>query len=181
MAKWRDILGYEGYYKVSNEGEVRSVDRYVNTRWDIKTLQKGSLMNLRRDKDGYLIVTLRREGKAKTFRVSRLVASAFIPNPSNLQYVNHLDGVRDNNHVDNLEWCTQSHNIKHSYNIGLKKPSSNNLKGSKMGTSKLTEAEVLDIRRAIDKGCKQVDLANKYNVSISTISAIKHRRKWNHI
>jgi hypothetical protein len=99
---WRDIPGYEGLYQVSNLGNVRS----LNYR------RSGYAKNLlpRFDGNGYRIVSLSREGKAKNAEIHRLVAIAFIPNPHNLPVVNHKDETRTNDCVDNLEWCTQQYN-----------------------------------------------------------------------
>ena len=103
MEEWRDIKGYEGLYQVSNSGKVKSLkDNYGRPR--IKILK------LKKRKDGYIQITLHKNGERKTFRVHQLVAKAFIPNPDNLPEVNHKDKIRTNNRVDNLEWCTRKYN-----------------------------------------------------------------------
>lgn len=107
---WKDIKGYEGFYQVSNMGRVRSLDRIVVTK-NSKTLNyKSELKKPSKDKDGYLIVVLYKDKERKTCRVHRLVAEHFIPNPNNYPQVNHKDETRDNNNVDNLEWCTAKYN-----------------------------------------------------------------------
>lgn len=129
MEEWRDIRGYEGYYQVSNLGRVRSLNRYVkaNKSGGIRLL-KGKIMKLtkikgRDDSDNrYVVVNLRREGEGKVHQVHRLVAEAFIPNPDNSPIPNHIDGNKDNNCVDNLEWCTYSENNKHALDTGLRRP-----------------------------------------------------------
>lgn len=108
MEIWKDIKGFEGLYKISNHGNVYSIRR--------KKILKPSNSG---DKDWYLHVTLYNHQIAKTFFVHRLVAFAFLPNPNNYMLVNHKSGVKSNPHVDNLEWNTDSMNIKHAYNIGL--------------------------------------------------------------
>ena len=106
---WKDITGYEGLYMISNKGNIYSVERRdsMGRKWGGRTLK------LRYDKDGYLKVGLSKNGTMETKRVHRIVAEAFIPNPNNFPQVNHLDEVKDNNNVNNLEWCTSKHNSNH--------------------------------------------------------------------
>lgn len=116
---WKDIIGYENIYQVSNFGRVRSLRRL-------------RIVNQRLSKSGYLNVTLRKESnsKLKGMRVNRLVAIAFIENINNKPYVNHINSIKTDNNVNNLEWCTQSENIKHAYKIGTKKPSNKFIKNA---------------------------------------------------
>ena len=109
MEVWKDVLDYEGYYKVSNEGNVYSVERKdtLGRNWG------GIVLKQTYDKNGYIRVTLCKNGTLKTKQAHRLVAEAFIPNPNNYPQVNHLDEVKDNNSVENLEWCTSKHNSNH--------------------------------------------------------------------
>lgn len=107
MADWKDIEGYEGLYRVSSCGQIYSI-------W------KKGLKKLQDDKDGYKKVTLYKNGKSKCIAVHRVVAMNFIENPSNKPYVNHIDGNKANNRIENLEWCTQSENELHAHNTGLK-------------------------------------------------------------
>ena len=112
--KWKDIQGYEGLYQVSNLGEVRSL-KYKG-RNNIKILKGAS------DKDGYRRVALFDKEKCrKEYRIHRLVAEAFIPNPENKPQVNHIDGCKYNNIVQNLEWCTNQENHIHAWKTGLSK------------------------------------------------------------
>lgn len=107
---WKDIEGYVGYYQISNFGRVRSLDRKVPYKTSGRFV-KGKLLTTWLNNDGYVRVTLCTDGKNKHFTTSRLVASAFIPNPDMLPEVNHKDFNTKNNHVSNLEWCTQGENI----------------------------------------------------------------------
>jgi len=109
MNIWKDISGYEGLYQVSNTGIVR------NIRSDKKGILKGS-----DNGHGYLQFSLYKTGKIKTYKAHRLVANAFIPNTDNKQDVNHKDGNKYNNKVENLEWVTKSENLKHAWDMGLK-------------------------------------------------------------
>ena len=124
---WKDIKGYEGLYQVSNLGRIRSLDRIVKSIYNSKRKMSGKI--LKPNVIGrYAIITLYdNDGKAKNRTIHRLVAQAFIPNPNNYPIVNHKDGNRLNNSVENLEWCTQSHNVKESYRLGIEKPNLTNL------------------------------------------------------
>lgn len=113
---WRPIKGYEGLYEVSNLGRVRSLDRWCSHRRG-KQLKKGKILLGGKDYDGYRLVLLYKEGKRKTFKVHRLVAEAFIPNPNNLPQVNHKDENKLNNSVDNLEWCDAKYNSNYGTHL----------------------------------------------------------------
>lgn len=120
---WKDIKGYEGFYQVSNLGNVRSVDRVVKHPRYGERKEKGRLLKPRKvSKNGrYLTVLLCKNGKQVNHRVHRLVAEAFIPNEYNKREVNHIDGNRENNRADNLEWVTREENMRHAFNTGLAK------------------------------------------------------------
>ncbi len=129
--QWRTIEGYDGYYEVSDNGNVRSLDRVVpNGNYSVRKIQ-GRMMKLTqscgRNNDGYLVVNLRRDHTAKVIPVHRLVAEAFIPNPDNLPTVNHKDGDKTNNRVDNLEWASYSENNTHALDTGLRLPRGNRI------------------------------------------------------
>ena len=113
--EWRDIIGYEGYYQVSNLGRVRGIDRIDSSG----RLIKGKIKNIRHTHDGYCITSLSKNNIKKNYRVHRLVAQAFIPNPNNLPEVNHKDENKDNNAVDNLEWCDGKYNV--NYGTGIER------------------------------------------------------------
>ena len=111
MEEWRDIKGYEGIYQVSNEGRIKSLERYL---WNGKAYfkSKTKILNPRKDKDGYLFVTLCRNAEDhKNCKVHRLVAEAFIPNPYDYKEINHKNEDKTLNTVENLEWCDRSHNM----------------------------------------------------------------------
>lgn len=100
MEIWKDVVGYEGLYQISNLGRVKSV-------------RQNKLMSLKRCQ-GYLRVGLRHRGKEqRSYFVHRLVAEAFIPNPHNYPQINHKDECRTNNNVENLEWCTAKYNCNY--------------------------------------------------------------------
>lgn len=112
---WKPIKGYEGSYEVSDKGEVRSLPRTINATDGRSWHAEGKLISPFLHSNGYLLVRLPDKPKA---RVHRLVAEAFLPNPDNLSDVNHIDEVKTNNVLGNLEWCTRSHNMKHSTKKG---------------------------------------------------------------
>lgn len=97
---WKQIVGYEGLYAVSDAGEVKS-------------LRKNRILKLQSNRDGYLLVMLSKNGISKGYLVHRLVAKAFIDNPQNKPEINHIDEDKTNNSVSNLEWCTRSENLRH--------------------------------------------------------------------
>lgn len=107
--EWRQTT-ISDYYEVSDNGLVRSVDHYVNSKGGSKRLARGKLIKQTPDKDGYLNVGIHIDGKQTTYQVHRLVAEAFIPNTENLPIVHHINGNNQNNNVENLEWSTVLHN-----------------------------------------------------------------------
>lgn len=123
---WKDILGYEGIYMVSNIGRVKSLDRYIDHPITKKTLLKGVMREIDINSDGYPLIRLCKNGMSVSRSVHRYVAEAFIPNPLNLPEVNHKNGVKTDNSVENLEWVTRSENQLHAYATGLKKPPTTN-------------------------------------------------------
>lgn len=109
MEVWKKIEGYDNY-EVSNTGKVRTHN------WMNQGITKEMSPSKCR---GYLQVNLFRNNRQKCFRIHRLVAKAFIPNPNNLREVNRIDGNKENNSVENLEWCTREENLKHEHRTGL--------------------------------------------------------------
>lgn len=115
---WRDIAGYEGLYQVSNEGRVRSLTRLITTKRGVVKRKKGALMKQCLS-SGYPRVALWIENIKTDIRVHALVAGAFIPNPENKACVNHINAVKTDNRVKNLEWATIKENNNHAYKMGL--------------------------------------------------------------
>ena len=115
METWKDIKGFEGYYQISNYGNVKSLNRFDGIRE-----RKGQMIKPVEKYNGYLQVGLRKNGKRKYFSVHQLVAIHFIDNPENKPQVNHIDCNKQNNHFSNLEWVTSSENQLHARNNGLR-------------------------------------------------------------
>lgn len=138
--KWKDIVGYEGLYMVSNFGRIKSLLRNVG---------RGELIMKPcfNKHTGYFLVSLRKNGMAKTLKVSRIVAKAFIPNSNGLPQVNHRNCIKTDDRVENLEWMTNKENIKHAFRV---KPFlCLNKQGSKNPFAKLDEKRVIEIFKLI--------------------------------
>ena len=167
--------GYEDYLLVSSEGRVRSVDRTIIRSDGRYHNHPSKLKKLIKRSNGYLKVDVcdTSKGLYKQLSVHRLVATTFIPNLENKPTVNHKDGNKLNNSVDNLEWATYSEQQLHAFNTGLKTH-----KGENSPTSKLREDDVRFIRESNLKG---VELAKMFNISRQNISDIKRRKTWKHI
>ena len=112
---WKDIQDYEGLYKVSNLGRIKSLPRNG-------TINQDRILKQTKDNNGYLIVGLHKNNTVKKTSVHRIVAKAFIKNVENYDVINHKDGNKQNNRVDNLEWCTQKYNVKEAIRLGLQVP-----------------------------------------------------------
>lgn len=123
---WKDIKGYEGLYQVSNLGNIKSLSRITSgKKYGIHKLKEKILRPSKCNK--YYQVFLRKNNKTKVYYVHRLVGEAFIINLNNCSDINHKDGNTHNNNIKNLEWCTRSENIKHSYRVLNRKVNINNL------------------------------------------------------
>lgn len=124
MEKWKDIKGYEGFYQVSTEGQVRSVDRehvYLRQGTEVTRRKKGVILKPATNSLGYLHVLLSKENKKEFLSVHSLVAKAFIYKEHEELEVNHIDGNKKNNSVDNLEWISHQDNIIHAFQVTYRK------------------------------------------------------------
>ena len=118
MEIWKDIKGYEGIYQVSNLGRVKSLARVVVKAYGKEHNLKERIKKSNLNHLGYEILRLHKDAVGKTYAVHRLVAEAFLNKENGLE-VNHIDGVKTNNKVSNLEYCTRSQNVQHAYDNGL--------------------------------------------------------------
>jgi hypothetical protein len=166
MEKWKPIAEFDGIYEVSDFGRVRRAVGGRGTR-------AGRLTKIGKDVHGYRVVMISIKCKKYLRKIHRLVAQAFIPNPKNLPEVNHDDGNKRNNLPSNLEWCLHPDNQQHAAENGLM------AKGSRNGTSKLTEKDITAIRQLGHR--TGVSIAAEYKVSSATISVIRSRKVWKHV
>lgn len=163
---WKEVVGFEGLYMVSDHGNVKSLLywRGSNCRLLVQNISK----------TGYRVVTLFRPGFSRVYKVHRLVAEAFLPNPESKRTVNHIDGNKLNNHVSNLEWATDLENIRHAF--------ANKLivtcVGEKQSATKLKSKEVLEIYQS---NLPRRVLCKIYNISYTAICSIKNGVTWSHI
>lgn len=139
---WKDVIGFEGLYYISEYGDIRS------------SYKSKKILKPKKDKDGYSGVALFKSGKHHHLRVHRLVAQAFLENPDNLPVVNHKDLDVRNNHYSNLEWCTPTHNTKHYYEN----------RDSKRVLSSLSKEELISLVEQYQAGKSQKELKSIFNL-----------------
>lgn len=164
---WKDVVGYEGLYQISNIGRLKSIVSRGHYPRDRLLQQKVS--------KGYFATALtNNNGCRKYFWVHRLVAAAFIPNPENKPQVNHMDCDRKNNNVSNLEWCTPMENYHHAKLNGRLKYK----KGEDNSQSKITSEMALQIFNDKDT---HVNIAAKYGLYPATVGCIKRGDSWAHV
>ena len=177
--EWQDIAGWQGLYAVSTLGRVRSYDRgMIDRNTGTAYLHKGRVLTMK--KSGlYHGVSLFLDGVGRRFYIHRLVAQAFVPNPSGRPEVNHIDGDKFNNCASNLEWVTRSENAKHAFDTGLRKPSPMP-KGEQHHSSKLTENDVRRIRSEFKPGDGPA-LACEFGVTPPVIYRIVNGTNWKHV
>lgn len=172
MEIWKTIEGYGGRYSVSNKGNIRT-NAYINTHAIYGTAKhKEKYRQPLTGARGYLRTVLTDENKKQHYiQIHRLVASAFIPNPLNLPQVNHKDGNKKNNCLENLEWCTNEQNREHAMKMGLIK------KRDQLPHAKIKSEEIPKIQMMLRLGNSQKKVADFYGVNQQTISKIA--RKFN--
>ena len=171
---WKDIEGYEGHYQVSNLGRVRSLGKYrKNFLTGGYSYHKGKILKNILNRKGYYYITLYKNGKAIKKTIHRLVATAFIANTKNKPQVNHINGIKTDNRVENLEWCDSRENRIHAFKIGLQKS------GEERKTAKLTQKQADEIRKEYTSGkISKRQLAEKYGVSEGTIKCVILRKTY---
>lgn len=163
------IKGYEGLYEISNLGRIKSLCKKGSKK---ELILKQQCLDL---STGYLGVQLYKNNKILTKRLHRLLAENFIENPNYYKVVNHKDGNKQNNSLNNLEWTTYSLNTLHSYKLGLQKIK----KGEELKNCKITENQLKEINFLFKKGFSNKDISKKYNIDSSTVSRYRNKLKRN--
>jgi hypothetical protein len=165
METFKDIIGWEGFYQISNLGNVKSLPRFSDNHSGFKKNLKGKILKAQISKTGYYVVDLKHNSKRKTFKLHRLIAIHFIENTFNKGFINHINGIKTDNSIGNLEWVSVAENNKHAVIIGLK-----NDYGVNNSKSKLKKEDVLFIRNS---NLKLSELAAIFNMNQSGISKVR--------
>lgn len=166
--EYKDIPGYEGFYQAGTDGTIRSVTKRVKQHSGSSQLKTGKILSQAIDKLGYCNCALSKFNKLSSFKVHRLVAITHIPNPNGYKEVNHKDGVKTNNNVDNLEWCDRSHNIRHAIDNKLLVIRS----GADNPCSKFTKEQRQEIVSMMRDGVHHLVVARKMNCHFGTVYKI---------
>jgi hypothetical protein len=178
MIEVKKLQGYEDEYSIDEYGLVMSLER------DAKHSNRGTTRKVPskklsewRNRKGYVMVTLCKNAKKKSYPVSILVATMFVPNPDNKPEVNHLDGDKENNHKSNLEWATRLENQHHSIHVLGK-----HFYGEKHALAKLTEHDVINIIQLHKTGnYTYAEISRMYNMEETQINRIVKRKSWKHL
>lgn len=172
---WKNIDGYDDLFIVSNLGRVYHYSYLVNSRYGKMRNVSEGFIKPTIGKRGYYVVNIHYKNKRKSFYIHRLLAQYFIPKIAGKDFVNHINGIKTDNSLINLEWCTQKENNNHALNTGLNKEI-----GQTHHNTKFTKYDVIFIREQYDKKDLYTvrRLANYFNCSVSTIYKIGKRKQW---
>lgn len=171
---WKPVTGYEGFYEVSDCGGVRSLDRKVNAPHGVRSA-RGRVLAQSPDADGYHLVALSMGGNVTTQKVHHLVLNSFCgPCPDGME-CRHKDGIKNHNHISNLDWNTRERNCTDRQLHGAGN------KGERHNMAKLTEVDVMSIREHIEGGGSCRDIGRMFSVSAATISNIGTGKTWGHL
>lgn len=170
--QWKDVVGFDGLYQISNYGQLRILPRFRNGRMYKERFSWGSY-----DCYGYLRTTLTDEYHLRhNFKMHQLTGAHFVDNPNNLTVINHDDGVKDNNYYKNLKWSTLAENNVHAYAVLGKC-----LKGERNGRAQITEADAALIKRMSTSPDTDKIFAKRYNTRRENIASIRLGLTWKHV
>lgn len=169
--EWRDVPNFEGY-QVSNLGKIRGIDRLKQGRSGLR-LTRGQEMKQMLNKKGYPEVRLRKNG-THTRLVHKLVASAFLVKSGGCTQINHINGVKTDNSVLNLEWVTQSENQKHAYKLGLQPSRA----GESNNKATITDKDVTKLKLLYNSGKTTKEVSEFTGVNLSIVRQIIYGQSW---
>lgn len=172
---WKDVVGFEVYYEVNNNGVVRTKERVITISCHQKFTRTHSIKSKEKKqrigKNGYVTVALVINDVTKNTYLHRIIAEAFVPNPNNYSVVNHINGLKTDNRIENLEWCTSSHNNKHAIDNGLRTAANSCL-------DKEVSLKILELKKS---GKTQKEIAEHLNLSISTVGGFLRGRSYKNL
>jgi len=170
---WKDVKGFENIYVVSNYSRIKSLIRKTKT-WQI---HKEIIVSTNSKARGYVKFPAHKDGKRYNLLFHRIIAEAWIPNPNNFPDVNHINAIRDDNRIENLEWVTHSMNIRHAYKMGNK-----NQKGEKNNSAKINQNIANNIRIYHEQfpHLSQKEIGKVFGLSREHIKDIVNYKTWNY-
>lgn len=174
MEVWKSVKGYEGLYEISNQGRLKGLEKIRIIGYGGTRIYPETIFTPTPNTKGYCVCVLRDHGKSKTFSIHRLVAEHFLERLDCKNSVNHKNGIKSDNRVENLEWCTVKENNDHAKETGLL------AFGEKNPNSKISEIEAIKILSL--KGKKSAkELSSRYGITKESIWNIWKKASWSHI
>lgn len=170
-----DIQGFEGLYQISNLGRVKS----LRTRFKGHTNPCNMILVPNIQRSGYIDICLtNKDGKLKRLKIHRLIAIAFIPNINNKPQINHINGIKTDNNINNLEWCTRNENIQHAWRMGLykKKTGSNHAQSKKVSQYDL-KGNFIKIFNSMGEAHRETGVSQG-SICLNCLDKIKHAKKF---
>ena len=174
---WKDITTWEGIYLMSDMGRIKSAAKDIEYADGRAYSYTEKIRKLTLRPDGYLCISASEKDMSEIILVHRAVGLAFIPNPENKKFINHKNGVKIDNRAVNLEWSTAKENVNHAFNAGLMNPT----KGSSNHFAKLTEAEVLAVRKLFKDGVSPKEISVALNIGYRNVYHICSGQTWRHL
>lgn len=159
---WKDVIGYEELYEISNLGRMKHKDTLVNDINNNRKIHiKERYMKPHLGKRGYYVYIVSKNNKKKHLPIHRLIATHFIQNPNNYPVINHINGIKTDNRIENLEWCTYSHNSKEAFRLGLQKTNYENSRFKKYNDSIKKKINQYDMNMNFIKSWDSIQQASR--------------------